>query len=420
VPGTDATRNEISGGIFFSSVIQGRDVVVHLPPEITPALSGLPGKTPAFTGRHQELDFLRQALAPRSGNSEAPPAGVVTTVSGIAGIGKTELVLRAAHIALAEGWFPGGVLFADLASHDPTCRRDASQVLEGFLRALGVPRRHIPLGLADRSQLYTALLATLAKEDRRILVVIDAASREQAAPLMPRDSQARAVVTCRGMLRLPGARALDLSVLPTDETVELLRRILAMAQTGDTRVADEPDDAARIADLCGGLPLAVRIAGALLAEDPGRPLATMAADLDDKHTRLDEMSYPGGAVRAAFDLSYRQLDAEGARLFRLLPLNPGPDISAPAAAVLAGTSPAAARRTLTALAQLIEQRAEPGLWRMHDLVRLYADEHGRAHAEADGRAAARVRLLGYHAAATGAADADPYRANRSPGPAPLD
>ena len=96
-----------------------------------------------------------------------------------------------------------------------------------------------------------------------------------------------------------------------------------MAEPGDTRCAREPDEAALIAELCSGLPLARRIVGALLAEDPRRSLAAMTADLADKRTRIDEMNYPGGAVRTVFDLCYQQLDAESARLFRLVPLNPG-------------------------------------------------------------------------------------------------
>jgi hypothetical protein len=187
--------------------------------------------------------------------------------------------------------------------------------------------------------------------------------------------------------------------------VDLLRRILTMAEANDTRVDDEPGNAARIANMCDGLPLALRIIGALLAEDPGRSLAAMASDLSDKRNRLGEMSYPGGAVRASFDLSYQHLEAEGARLFRLLPLNPGPDISAAAAAALAGINPTAAPRLLAELAQLIEQRTGHDLWRIYGLVRLYADEQGQPHAEADAREEARGRLMGYYASATRAANA---------------
>ncbi|MEV7197342.1 hypothetical protein AB0N81_36910 [Streptomyces sp. NPDC093510] len=56
--------NTISGGVFFHAVIQGRDITVHLPPQITPALSGLPPASPTFTGPEQPMDYLLQTLAP--------------------------------------------------------------------------------------------------------------------------------------------------------------------------------------------------------------------------------------------------------------------------------------------------------------------------------------------------------------------
>src|SRR5690348_1711447 len=121
-PGGGETRNTISGGIFFSAVIQGRDITVQLPPEIAPALSGLPPGSPAFTGRDADLRVLLDILASRitadGGDREEPGAGPtsavrVAAVGGRAGIGKTELAIQAAHAALDRGWFPGGVLFVD-------------------------------------------------------------------------------------------------------------------------------------------------------------------------------------------------------------------------------------------------------------------------------------------------------------------
>src|ERR1700733_3957169 len=103
-------RNEISGGIFLSAVIQGRDLYLSLPPEVAPARSGLPGPTSAFCGRADDLNTLVAALSPRQGRN---PGKEVVTVRGMAGVGKTELLLQAAHIALASGWFPGGALFAN-------------------------------------------------------------------------------------------------------------------------------------------------------------------------------------------------------------------------------------------------------------------------------------------------------------------
>ncbi|MEU7002295.1 hypothetical protein [Nonomuraea sp. NPDC046570] len=136
------THNHISGGTFFSTVIQGRDLTVQLPPQVTPALSGLPAGSPAFTGRIDDLQTVLDGLAPHAtatGETAAGSAVVVTAVGGMGGVGKTELAVQAARAALARGWFPGGVLFADMFGYDPARRVEVGQALEGFLRALGIP-----------------------------------------------------------------------------------------------------------------------------------------------------------------------------------------------------------------------------------------------------------------------------------------
>jgi tetratricopeptide (TPR) repeat protein len=407
-PGGRKTDNTISGGIFFSAVVQGRDITVQLPPEITPALSGLPSGAPAFTGRDADLRILLEVLSPRAtadgGDLQAPVAApvspvVVAAVGGLAGIGKTELAVQAARAALDRGWFPGGVLFVDLFGYDPDRSIDPGQALEGFLRALAIPAEHVPPHTQDRARLYTSVLAAYAREGRQILVVIDnAATHEQVKPLLPAESGTAAIVTSRHTLGLLGARLLDLETLAPGDAAEMLDRVLRISRLGDVRVTDHPADAARIVRLCGELPLALRIIAALLSEDPGRPLAEMANDLDDERTRLDELSYADAAVRAAFALSYQRLDAEQARLFRLLAINPGPEISTQAASALADVDQPAARRGLEALARahLIEHGSSYGRWGMHDLLRLYARYLSDADADTDRREEARDRLLLYY------------------------
>jgi tetratricopeptide (TPR) repeat protein len=410
--GKGQTRNEITGGIFFSAVIQGRDITVQLPPQVTPALSGLPAPDPAFRGRETILQTLLDMLAPRLAVAGLPigaaaPAVLVTAVGGLAGVGKTELAVQAAHIALDRGWFPGGVLFADLFGYDPARSLGPGQALEGFLRALGIPGEHIPPEVQDRARLYASVLAAYACEGRPILVVADNASaHEQAEPLLPADGRCAAIVTSRDTLAMLKGRLLDLDVLSPDASAVMLGEALRMARPGDTRVTGFPDEAAAIARLCGGLPLALRIIAALLAEDSARPLAAMAADLRDEHTRLDEMSYGDIAVRAAFDLSCQRLDPRRAQLFRLLPASPGPYISTQAAAALTAQEQAATRRGLEALARahLIERGSGYGRWQMHYLVRLYAQQLSDANAEADGREQALDRLLGYFLDTADAAD----------------
>ena len=158
--------------------------------------------------------------------------------------------------------------------------------------------------------------------------------------------------------------------------------------------------------MCGGLPQALWIIAALLSENPHRPLTEMAADLDDERTRLDELSYADITVRAAFGLSYQRLEPDHARLFRLLTINPGPEISTQATAALADVDRPAARHGLEALARahLIDHGSSYGQWRMHDLLRLYAQRLSDDHADADGREHACDRLLDYYLRTARAAD----------------
>lgn len=374
--------NTISGGVFFHQVIQGRNITVALPPKITPALSGLPAPSPTFTGRDAHVEELLDALAPREEQQAvlvAPQLSRVA-VAGLAGVGKTELVVQVATRALREpDWFPGGVLFVDLFGYDPERRLSPEQALDGFLRALGIPGEHIPSGLQDLQRLYRSALAAFIEQGRRILVVIDnASSADQAAPLLPTDGITAVLITSRHTLDID-ARLHDLNVLDTDASIALLHQALLQARgPADMRVQETPEAAAVIADLCAGLPLALRIAAALLADAPTRPLTSLAQALRTEHSRLDRLRREDRAVRAAFDLSYQQLRTASARLFRLYPLNAGPDLSTESAAALADVDAFTAEEILQDLnrAHLIETFGSAwGRWRMHDLVRLYATDH---------------------------------------------
>ncbi|MFF3431372.1 tetratricopeptide repeat protein [Streptomyces sp. NPDC002602] len=396
-----ATSNTISGGTFFHTVIQGRDITVQLPVANAPALSGLPPLASAFTGRDDHVDRLLVDLAPRAETAGNRRAVLVSAVSGLAGVGKTELVIQAAGRAIERpGWFPGGVLFTDLAGYDPELRLTPERALEGLLRALAVPGEHIPNGLEDRQRLYRSVLAAYAGNGRRILVIIDNASTTaQAAPLLPTDGTTAALVTSRHTLDGLDARLHDLDILTEDSSVAVLDQALRHARGDhDSRFADDPHSAALIARLCAGLPLALRIAAAVLAAAPSRPAATLATALQVEHTRLDSLSRPDRAVRAAFDLSYQLLPPGQARLFRLMPLNPGPDLSTDTAAHLAdcGTDQAETLLQHLAEAHLIEPGRVWGRWRMHDLVRLHADELGGTHAAPDHRDTARTRLFTHY------------------------
>ncbi|MEU2491068.1 ATP-binding protein [Streptomyces sp. NPDC007883] len=297
--------NSISGGVFFHAVIQGRDITVQLPPAITPALSGLPAPSSTFTGRDDHLEVLLASLTP--GQDRLEPVLVASrpvraAVAGLAGVGKTELVVQTAARALKQpGWFPGGVLFIDLFGYDTERRLPPERALDSLLRALGMPGEHIPPGLQDRARLYRSVLAAFAAQGRRILVVIDnAATAEQAAPLLPTDGTTAALLTSRHTLDVD-ARLHDLDILDKDASITLLHQALQRARgPADTRIQDDPESAATLARLCAGLPLALRIAAALLADTPTRPPASLARALEAEHTRLNRLRREDRAVRAAF------------------------------------------------------------------------------------------------------------------------
>ncbi len=403
--------NSISGGVYIGPVIQGRDIAVQLPPQITAALGGLPAPSPAFTGRERDIEKVKEVLAPGGSDAGGPRTVLVSAVSGLAGVGKTELAVYVGTLAWKEwGWFPGGVLFAELHGYDPERHVSPEQALGSLLRALAVPGDHIPQTLEDRQRLYRSILAAYAEEGRRILVVIDNASAaDQARPLLPADGVNAALVTSRHTLSID-ARLHDLNVLDESEAVAMLRETLRVARgDDDTRISQAPEAAGQIARLCAGLPLALSIAASLLAEDDTQDYtaADLADELESEHTRLEQLTYEERAVRAAFDLSYRRLDQRQARLFRLLPLNPGPDVSTEAAAHLADIEELDARNLLTRLARahLIERK--PGRrWGMHDLVRLYADACGSdsSQTEADECEVARARLFTHYQDTAKAAD----------------
>ncbi|ADI08044.1 transcriptional regulator [Streptomyces bingchenggensis BCW-1] len=353
----------------------------------------MPAPSSAFTGRDTILNTLTAALRPGS-SEDTPPLHVV---AGLAGVGKTELVLHVANRVLnQDSWFPGGVLFIDLFGYAPERRLSPGRALGSLLQALAVPDEYMPAELQDRARLYRSVLASYAQQGRRILVVLDnALDGAQVEPLLPGDPGIPVLVTSRHTLADLDARLHDLSVLDPKHAVDLLRLVLRRAHgRDDTRVDDAMDSAENIVQLCGLLPLALRIVAALLADQPRRPLSSMEQALSDTHRRLQRLSRGSLAVRAAFELSYQHLPSEQARLFRLLPVNPGPDISTDSAGRLADIEPYAAEEILESLTRghLVETGASYGRWRMHDLIRIYADELGRSR-DKDGRPAAVQRLL---------------------------
>lgn len=372
------------------------------------ALAALPRTAETFVGREEEVRTLLAPLTPSA--EDEHQAARVQMVVGMGGVGKTGLVLQVAGRALAEpGWCPGGVLYADLNGYDPVAAQQAvaTDVLDTFLRALGVVGEAVPPGVAARSALLRMLLVQRTAGGLRTLLVLDNASSEsQVRPLLPGDEATPVLVTSRTTLAI-GARVHELGPLTPAASLELLRATLRQAfGDEDTRVDDEIDAARAMTELCGGLPLALHIVSGLLVDTARRPLSALAAALQDARTRLERLSHADQSVAAAFELSYRALTAEQAKLFRLLSLNPGPELSTAAVmSLLDATDAHTVERALQDLvrAHLAEPSTVWGRWHMHDLLRLHSEEHGIACAAEDGRDAARERLLGHYLRTTRAA-----------------
>ncbi len=407
----------------------------------------LPGATRHFTGRAGELAALTGMLGqvaesgqmvlawgcdpPRppavpawGGDPPRPPAVVISAIGGMAGIGKTALAVHWAH--QVAGRFPDGQLYVNLRGFDPSgSPMTATDALRGFFDAFAVPVGQIPVSLDARAALYRSLVA-----DKRVLVVLDnARDADQVRPLLPGNPACLVILTSRSQLTslvaAEGARPLALDLLPDADASDLLTRLL-----GHTRVTAEPEAVTELIQLCARLPLALSIAAARATARPLLPLAALAAELRDARGRLDTLS-TGDAVtdvRAVFSWSYQHLSAPAARMFRLLGVHPGPDISVPAAASLAAIRPEQARTALAELtrAHVLTEHAA-GRFAFHDLLRTYAGEQATTHDSYEERRSAVHRMLDHylHAALSAArllypAWKPPALASAQPGVTPED
>lgn len=401
----DGDHLDFRGGEFTGPFTAKAVYREHVP--APSALDALPVRAVGFTGRETELRELLDAFDP-SESGAGPEAVVVAAVSGLGGIGKTALAVQAGYEACGKGWFPGGVVFVDLHGYDEE-PVTGEQALEALLRALGTEPEHIPAGLDARAALYRSTLAGRAREQGPVLVLADnASSPAQVRPLLPGGAGHRLLVTSRDRLPQLGARLLALGELAPEEAYDLLDRALRIAHPADRRVADDPEEAARLAALCGNLPLALQIAAALLVVDRDKPVAELTAEIAESRDLLGHLNDGERSVRAAFDLSYKRLPSEQARVLRLLALAPGPDASNEVVAALIGTG-APPIQALEALvrAHLVERERESGRlrWRLHDLVWVFGAGvvAGDAGFVEEGEAA-QIRVLGFYCRWAYAAD----------------
>jgi DNA-binding SARP family transcriptional activator/Tfp pilus assembly protein PilF len=382
-----------------------------------PRPAQLPLDPQGFSGRQEELRAMQAILPPARRPRAGDSVGVIV-VSGTAGVGKTALAVRFGRQAAKR--FPDGQLYVNLRGLDPgPPPMEPAEALGFLLIGLGVPPHRFNIVVEERAAMYRSLV-----DGKRILVVLDnATSAAQVRPLLPGSPGCLVVVTSRnelaGLVAAEGAALITLDVLSHAEAREMLSRRL-----GRERIAAEPEAADEIIEECARLPLALSIAVGRAAGRAKQPLADLAAELRDAKGRLDALEVGDAAtdMRAVLSWSYDQLSEPTARMFRLLGLHPGPDISSPAAASLAGMPRAEAAVALRELAQahMVAEHL-PGRYTFHNLLRDYAaDLAERSDSEAELRTAAQRMLDHYLYTALAATQLfNPGRAAlRMAGPAP--
>ncbi len=348
-----------------------------------PMPAQLPRDLSTFVGRDCELSHLDSLLNANDPQSEAPE---VTALLGMAGIGKTTLAVHWAHRIRDQ--FPDGQVYLNLRGHDAAePAMDPAEALQIVLEAFGVPGQQIPASLEARSALYRSMLAS-----QRVLIVLDnACDAEQVRPLLPGSAGCRVILTSRTQLTslaaIDGAQLIPLEPLSSHDAQQLLARRL-----GAQRVAAEPAAVEQIVTACAGLPLALSIVAARAV--PGFPLTVVADQL--RASRGSLAAFDAGDetanLRSVLASSYRGLTPLAARVFRLLPLLPGPDFASCVIAGLAGLPMAAVDAPLTELrrANLITE-TKPGVFALHELLRSYAAE---LSGEQDGEEERRLALRG--------------------------
>ncbi|GAA1563225.1 AfsR/SARP family transcriptional regulator [Kribbella karoonensis] len=347
-----------------------------------------------FVGRAELLARGSAALLPAAG--KVP----VVAITGPPGAGKTATAIRLAH-SLVDA-YPDGQWYVELGRGPAS--RDRVGVLEELLRASGAD----PRALAGDEHDLAKLLRTRIAGRRVLLVLDDARTDEQVRAVLPGTPGAGVLVTSRrqllGLVATAGAMPLSVPALPDDEAIGLLVQIL-----GKHRVESEREQCLRLVRLCGGLPLALRIAAANLLFQSHVEIGAYCDELagPDRVARLAVTGDPETAVRPVFDLAYDVLDADARRCFRLIALSPAHDLTTASAAALLGCpEPKAAQLLATLAMSNLLQVVAPGRFALHDLLRLYAAQLVAPDPEASD---AWRRLVGWYVGTTRAAVQPAYR-----------
>jgi DNA-binding SARP family transcriptional activator/tetratricopeptide (TPR) repeat protein len=386
--------------------------------EPAPSPAQLPAEPAGFVGRTAELEWLRALLpgaSPKRGR--VPLASSIALITGTAGVGKSTLAIRFAR--QVAPLFPDGQLYVNLRGFDPAgAPMQPGTALEWFFDALGVPALSLPPALEAQS----ALLRTLLHGRRMLLLLDNAHDADQVRPLLPGSPGCMVLVTSRSQLTglvVEGARPVPLDVFDAREATELVA-----SRLGAERAAGEAAAVVAIVEHSAGLPLALSVTCARAVARPTLKLADLAEELADARGRLDALRTGEATtdLRAVFSWSADKLSDQASRMFRLLGLHHGPDISAAAAASLAATTLTGARLALAELtrASLLTEDVA-GRFGCHDLLRAYAAELAAATLSAPERDLARRRVLDHYVRTAYAATVRLYPARgHVPLPEPAD
>jgi DNA-binding SARP family transcriptional activator/tetratricopeptide (TPR) repeat protein len=310
----------------------------------------LPPEAPDFTGRMEEAGLL---VASCQGNGP-----VLGTVEGMAGVGKTALAVHVAHRMTAR--YPDAQIFLPFPGAGPG---GVAEALHRLLRMLGVPAASIPSETGERSRLWRAELA----HRRAVIVLDDAPGPDEVAALTPAAGDSLTIVTSRQRANWPGRPVLRLGPLAPDDSVALLQRSSGLVAGQDA------GKAATVADLCGGLPLAIRVAAGRLREGGQHNLDGLISELTDVHAGRADDTEAGRSIFSAFESTYRQLTERDKRIFRLLGASPCADFGLDAAAALTGEDKDGVADGIRMLSErYLLERASAGRFRFHDLIRSYA------------------------------------------------
>ncbi|EXG82104.1 AfsR/SARP family transcriptional regulator [Cryptosporangium arvum] len=384
---------------------------VPMPAGPQPVPAQLPADHPFFSGRGEVL-ARAEALLAEDRRHNRPT--VALAIDGMPGVGKTTVAVHLGHRLALD--YPDGQLYADLRGFaDEGAAMAPAEALQGFLSSLGVPLSDIPTELHALAGLYRSMLA-----GRSVLIVLDnCRDYEQLRHLLPAAPKSLVIVTSRtrltGLIAGGGGQPLPLDLPSRAEAQAFVARRL-----GHERVAAEPAAVDEIVDRSGRLPLALALVTARAAVLPGTTLTAIAAELATTRELVGFGPDAATDLRVVFSWSYRALTPDAARLFRLLPLHPGPDLTPVSAAALAGIDTRTGVALLGELTSHMMLHGRDGRHQLHGLLRAYAEYLSEKLDDPALRRAATLRVFEHYRRAAHAAHRwlEPQLPAPQPPPAP--